>query len=64
MQNLTLSLASLFSKGFPLKAWGYGRRSSNVFESVLRFSDTGRLINLFLHPVVDVGGGLVHSLYT
>jgi len=35
-------------------AWGDGRRSSNVFESVLGYSNTGRLINLFLHPVIEV----------
>lgn len=36
--------------------WGDGRRSSNVFETVLRYSDTLHLINLFLHPVIEVNG--------
>jgi hypothetical protein len=58
MQNLTLSLASSFSN-FPPIAWGDapGGRATSL-SRYFRFSDTGRLINLFLRPVVDVGGGL------
>lgn len=37
-------------------SWGNGRRASNVFESVLRYTDTGRLINLFLHPTIETNG--------
>ena len=35
--------------------WGNGKTSSHVFDGVWRYSDTGTLINLFLHPVVLVG---------
>ena len=37
-------------------AWGDGRSVESVFDNILRFSDTNRLINLFLHPVVEVNG--------
>lgn len=37
-------------------AWGDGRRSSRAFESVYRFNDTGDLMNIFLHPVVQANG--------
>lgn len=36
-------------------SWGNGKTSSHVFDGVWRYSDTGTLINLFLHPVVQVG---------
>lgn len=36
-------------------AWGDGRRVENVFDGVIRYSDTKSLINFFLHPVVQVG---------
>lgn len=43
--------------------WGNGRRASSVFETVIRYSDTGTLMNLFLHPVVHVQGDLVRDVH-
>ena len=39
-------------------SWGDGRtrNAGHVFDSVYRFADSGRLINSFLHPVVETGG--------
>lgn len=37
-------------------AWGNGRSVSNVFDTIIRYSDTGNLINLFVHPVIEVNG--------
>lgn len=36
-------------------SWGNGRTASNVFDSGFRYDD-GRLINLFLHPVIELNG--------
>ena len=36
-------------------AWGNGKTSGHVFDGVIRYADTGTLINMFLHPVIQVG---------
>lgn len=36
-------------------SWGDGKTASHVFDGVWRYSDTKKLINLFLHPVIQVG---------
>jgi hypothetical protein len=36
-------------------AWGDGRHVQNVFDGVVRYTDSKALINFFLHPVVQVG---------
>lgn len=37
-------------------AWGKGRTVQHVFDGVVRYSNTKTLINLFLHPVIEVNG--------
>ena len=38
-------------------AWGDGRRASTVFEDVIRYTDTGLLLNYLLHPVIEAPNG-------
>ena len=40
--------------------WGDGRTASAVFDTIYRFSDTKRLANVFLHPVVECQGVVRH----
>jgi hypothetical protein len=38
-------------------AWGdKGKTAINVFNGVIRYSDTSALLNVFLHPAIEVGG--------
>lgn len=43
-------------------SWGDGRlkTSHHVFDAIYRFKDSGRLINLFLHPVIEINGRSRH----
>ena len=37
-------------------AWGEkGKSAVNVFNGVIRYSDTSQLLNVFLHPAIEVG---------
>jgi hypothetical protein len=41
-------------------AWGQGRGAREVFDSHYRYSDTLKLINMFLHPIVETKGLVRH----
>eukprot|EP01108_Squamamoeba_japonica_P007011 TRINITY_DN582_c0_g1_i2.p1 TRINITY_DN582_c0_g1~~TRINITY_DN582_c0_g1_i2.p1 ORF type:complete len:525 (-),score=116.51 TRINITY_DN582_c0_g1_i2:18-1592(-) len=43
-------------------AYGDGRRSATVFDGFGRYTDSLRLINLFLHPVLVVDGVMRHIM--
>lgn len=44
-------------------AWGNGKTVSHVFDGTWRYSDTQTLINMFLHPVVQVGPSLARDIH-
>ncbi len=43
-------------------SWGDCRGAAQVFDSVYRYSNTKRLVNLFLHPVLETRGVVRHIL--
>lgn len=37
-------------------AWGDGRTAQHVFEGIYHYTNTNTLLNIFLHPVIEVNG--------